>query len=232
MIGGGHFAGMLVSLTPKITRKAGIEDRAATVLAHKTFHRYTTRRKQGGSQAANDSSKGAAHSAGSSLRRYNEAALTSEVRQLLAEWKVWIDSSELLFIRATGTTNRRTLFGPYEGQVLTGNDERIRGFPFSTRRATQAELMRAFVELTRVKVSTIDEAALLQKAAEEAEAARKAEEDAKSKPSTPQPTKSKPSKAEEEALLHTTQLQALIRRSKAPALITYLQTNNLSLIHI
>ena len=159
MIGGGHFAGMLVSLTPKLTKKAGVEDRSATVIAHKTFHRYTTRRKQGGSQSANDNSKGNAHSAGSSLRRYNEAALTQEVRDLLAEWKEWIDSAELLFIRASGTTNRRTLFGPYEGQVLSTKDERIRGFPFNTRRATQSELMRAFVELTRVKISTVDEVA-------------------------------------------------------------------------
>ncbi|GAB7340111.1 hypothetical protein MBLNU457_6596t1 [Dothideomycetes sp. NU457] len=227
MIGGGHFAGMLVSLTPKMTRKAGVEDRAATVLAHKTFHRYTTRRKQGGSQAANDSAKGAAHSAGSSLRRYNETALTSEVRSLLSEWKEWIDTSELLFIRASGTTSRRTLFGPYEKQVLSANDTRIRGFPFSTKRATQAELMRAFVELTRVKVSTVDEVALAKKAQEEAEAVQRAEDEAKVKSVAPQPTKPKMSKEDEEATLHTTQIQALIRRSKAPALISYIQSNNL-----
>ena len=35
MIGGGHFAAMLVSLTPKLTKKSGIEDRTATVIAHK-----------------------------------------------------------------------------------------------------------------------------------------------------------------------------------------------------
>jgi hypothetical protein len=224
MIGGGHFAAMLVSLTPKLTKKFGVEDRSATVIAHKTFHRYTTRRKQGGSQSANDNAKGNAHSAGSSIRRYNEAALTQEVRELLAEWKQLIDSAELLFIRATGSTNRRTLFGPYEGQVLNVKDQRIRGFPFSTRRATQSELMRAFVELTRVKVSTIDEAALA-KQAEEA-AAAKNETQVNGKTSAPKPAK--PSKEEEEATVHTTQLQALIRRSKAPALISYIQSNKLS----
>ena len=228
MIGGGHFAAMLVSLTPKVTRKAGIEDRTATVLAHKTFHRYTTRRKQGGAQSANDSAKGAAHSAGSSLRRYNETALTAEVRQLLTEWKTWIDDSELWFIRATGTTNRRTLFGPYEGQVLRQDDDRIRGFPFSTRRATQAELMRAFVELTRVKVSTVDEAALAKQAEEEASAARKAEEARTSSKAAAAAAKpARPTKEEEEATLHTTQLQSLIRRSKAPGLVSYLTSNNI-----
>ncbi|SMR50351.1 unnamed protein product [Zymoseptoria tritici ST99CH_3D1] len=227
MIGGGHFAGMIVSLTPKMTKKAGIEDRSATVIAHKTFHRYTTRRKQGGSQSANDNSKGNAHSAGASIRRYNETALTQEVRDLLLEWKQLIDSAELIFIRATGSTNRRTLFGPYEDQVLSHKDVRIRGFPFNTRRATQAELMRAFVELTRVKVTTVDEAALAKQAEEEAAiATAKAEALANSKTTAPKAPKA--SKEDEEASLHTTQLQALIRRSKAPAMLSYIQSNNLS----
>jgi hypothetical protein len=229
MIGGGHFAGMIVSLTPKLTKRAGVEDRAATVIAHKTFHRYTTRRKQGGSQSANDNSKGNAHSAGATIRRYNEGALEQEVRDLLTEWKPLIDSSELLFVRASGTTSRRTLFGPYDGQVLTVKDTRLRGFPFNTRRATQSELMRAFVELTRVKVRTIDEAALAKEAEEAAAAAAKAQAKAQAqadKPSTPKAPKL--TKAEEEASLHTTQIQALIRRSKAPGLSSYIQSNNLS----
>ncbi|TEY48845.1 hypothetical protein BOTCAL_0291g00090 [Botryotinia calthae] len=87
MIGGGHFAAMVVSLAPKQVKNpqatTGPLTKEAVVLAHKTFHRYTTRRKQGGAQSANDSAKGAAHSAGSSLRRYNEQALQDEVRQLL-----------------------------------------------------------------------------------------------------------------------------------------------------
>lgn len=227
MIGGGHFAAMIVSLTPKMTKKSGVEDRTATVIAHKTFHRYTTRRKQGGSQSAMDSAKGNAHSAGSSLRRYNETALVQDVRNLLAEWKPLIDSSELLFIRATGSTNRRTLFGPYDDQVLSQKDERLRGFPFNTRRATQSELMRAFVELTRMKVKVVDEAAeAKQREQAAAIAAAKAEAAANStKQATVKP--SKPSKAEEEASLHTTQLQALIRRSKAPGLVSYMQSSSI-----
>ena len=222
MIGGGHFAAMLVSLAPEIHRRqGGIEDRQARVIAHKTFHRYTTRRKQGGSQSANDAAKGAAHSAGSSLRRYNEAALEKEIRELLADWKQMIDEAELLFVRATGSTNRRILFSQYEGQVLKQNDPRLRGFPFSTRRATQGELMRCFKELTRVKVSQIDEAALA--------AAEAKQREEVSKPSTPRPQQQKPkvSKEDEAAMLHTTQIQALIRRSKIPALMTYLSKNSI-----
>ena len=227
MIGGGHFAGMIVSLAPKLGKQStGAEQRQTLVIAHKTFHRYTTRRKQGGAQSANDSAKGAAHSAGSSLRRYNEIALEQEIRALLAEWKDLIGASQLIFVRASGSSNRRILFGPYENQVLRQNDARNRTFPFSTRRATQAELMRAFVELTRVKVSEVDEAALA-KAAVDAAQSEADRTMTQAKAPIPQ-AKPKPSRDEETASLHTTQLQALIRRSKVPALLSYLVTNSLS----
>lgn len=220
MIGGGHFAAMVVALAPRNTKSgSGRMNREATVLAHKTFHRYTTRRKQGGSQSANDNAKGAAHSAGSTLRRYNEQALVDDVRQVLSDWKGLLDTSDLLFIRATGMTNRRTLYGPYDGQVLRANDPRIRGFPFSTRRATQNELMRSFIELTRLKVKEI--LPVDPNVALEAEAAKQAS----SKPA--KPAAPKLTEEEETALLHTQQLQALIRRSKLPALLSYLKNNSL-----
>lgn len=229
MVGGGHFAGMIVSLTPKIGKQSTGpgEQRQAIVMAHKTFHRYTTRRKQGGGQSANDSAKGAAHSAGSSLRRYNEVALEQEIRALLSEWRDMISNAQLIFVRATGSSNRRILFGPYEGQVLHHNDPRNRTFPFSTRRATQAELMRSFVELTRVKVSEVDEAALAAAAAEAEEAATTSKSSSTTKPAAATAAPPKPSKEDEEAALHTGQLTALIRRSKAPALLSYLSTNAL-----
>ncbi|KAK3335733.1 hypothetical protein B0T19DRAFT_480407 [Cercophora scortea] len=222
MIGGGHFAAMLISLAPRQSRHSstGPLNREAVVLAHKTFHRYTTRRKQGGSQSANDNAKGAAHSAGASIRRYNEQALVEDVRALLKDWRPLIDTSDLLFIRATGMTNRRTLFGPYDDQVLRANDPRIRGFPFNTRRATQNELMRAFIELTRLKVKEINEPT-------EASLADTAAKSSIPK-APPKPAAPKVTEEEETALLHTTQIQAMIRRSKLPALLSYLKTESLS----
>lgn len=234
MIGGGHFAGMVVSLAPKVTKNHNTVDaRQATVLAHKTFHRYTTRRKQGGAQSANDNSKGNAHSAGASIRRYNEEALVNDVRGLLREWKSLIDTSDLLFLRATGSTNRSTLFGLAKEEPnwpLRPNDERLRGFPFSTRRATEAELMRCFVELTRVKVKVVDEEAERRAAAEAEEKAtrRKQEEEARLAHKKEENDKKAAANAQEqEALLHTGQLTALIRRNKAPAVLSYLTTNGL-----
>lgn len=226
MIGGGHFAAMVVSMVPKqgSSSATGPLTKEATIIAHKTFHRYTTRRKQGGSQSANDSSKGAAHSAGAGIRRYNEAALNDEVRRLLAEWKSLIDTSELLFVRATGNTNRRTLFGPYDGQILQSNDPRIRSIPFNTRRATQKELMRSFIELTRVKVREFNEQSL---AIPASDALSKTDTTRNSTTAPTATTKSTLSDEEETFILHTTQIQALIRRSKLPALVLYLKTNSL-----
>lgn len=233
MIGGGHFAAMVVSLTPKRTKQANIEARQATVIAHKTFHRYTTRRKQGGAQSANDSAKGAAHSAGASIRRYNETALVAEVRALLSEWKAMIATSQLLFVRATGSTNRSTLFGSSaddEARPLRPDDPRLRGFPFSTRRATEAELMRCFVELTRLKVHVVDLEAEARAAAEaeataHARSVEEAERTARNKEASAK--KAAEDAYEQEQSMHTTQLTALIRRSKAPALLSYLTKNNL-----
>ncbi|RMZ90750.1 hypothetical protein DV736_g2008, partial [Chaetothyriales sp. CBS 134916] len=221
MIGGGHFAAMIVSLVPRIQKgSGGIEERHPAVLAHKTFHRYTTRRKQGGSQSANDNAKGNAHSVGSSIRRANEAALELDVRNVLSEWQNMIDTAELLFVRATGSQNRRILFGPYDRQVLNSRDPRLRGFPFSTRRATQAELLRSFQELTRVKVSNLVEISPLP-APESAKAEQIKQPKVDKKPH-------KLTKEDEAAKLHTSQLQNLIRRSKAPGVMLYLQKNELS----
>ncbi|VUC20793.1 unnamed protein product [Clonostachys rosea] len=217
MIGGGHFAAMVVSLAPRATKGSVSMNREATVLAHKTFHRYTTRRKQGGSQSANDNAKGTAHSAGSSIRRYNEQALIQDVRALLEDWKGLLDTAELLFVRATGATNRRTLFGPYDGQVLRHNDTRLRGFPFSTKRATQNELMRSFIELTRLKVREIDPSQEL--------TVEQQQKSTPTKQSTQKAAKPKLSEEQETALLHTSQLQAFVRRSKLPALLSYLKNN-------
>jgi len=218
MMGGGHFAAMVVSVNPRVVHTHKGAERQAIVLAHKTFHRYTTRRKQGGAQSTADGN-GVASTAGSSLRRANEAALTKEIRELLDSWRTMIKDCELVFIRATGKANRATLFGPYDGQVLTSKDPRIRGFPFTTRRATQSELMRAFIELTRVKVSHVNEAALKALPIKESSPAPK--------PKAPKPPK--PTAEEESALLHTSQLSAFIRRSKIPALTSYISSNDIDL---
>ncbi|GAA5970787.1 hypothetical protein JCM8115_002943 [Rhodotorula mucilaginosa] len=165
MFGGGHFAGMVVSLRPKLVKssKKGSKEkeREVVVLHKKTFHRYTTRRKQGGSQGANDSANGKAKSAGAQIRRYNEAMLNDEVRALLDSWSDEIRSSELVFLRCS-KNNYKTFFGYSDDAPLQKGDPRIRGYGFPTKRPTINELMRAFTELTRFKTSHLTAEALAQ----------------------------------------------------------------------
>ncbi|GAA6009333.1 hypothetical protein JCM11491_004276 [Sporobolomyces phaffii] len=160
MFGGGHFAGMVVKLNPKLVSKGkGKEkEKELVILEKKTFHRYTTRRKQGGSQGLHDGGNGKAKSAGAQIRRHNEAALTDEVRSLLNDWREEIDDSELIFLRCSKSYYR--VFMGYDDAVLTRGDPRIRGFTFPTRRPTIAELVRAFTELTKVKTSHLTASAL------------------------------------------------------------------------
>ncbi|EDR05664.1 uncharacterized protein LACBIDRAFT_302801 [Laccaria bicolor S238N-H82] len=177
MVAGGHFAGALVQVSQP---KDDVEEEGAhgegdttgkgrkkklkkpkpetEVLRHKTFHRYTTRRKQGGSQSTNDNAKGNAKSAGAQLRRYGEQALREDIRNLLNEWAEDIEGCERIWIRAS--TSNRKIFLNYEDAVIKKGDPRLRTFPFPTRRPTQAELTRCLAELTRTKVSHLTEDAL------------------------------------------------------------------------
>ncbi|RUS27864.1 hypothetical protein BC938DRAFT_482628 [Jimgerdemannia flammicorona] len=129
MIGGGHFAGAVVDVSRSYPQ--GVGERGVSVVEHKTYHRCyrisslthkfslptPARRKQGGAQSANDNSKGKARSAGAQIRRYNEAALEKDVRELLSQWRDWIKRSELVFVHAP-SANKKLVYG-YEGAVLS-----------------------------------------------------------------------------------------------------------------
>ncbi|KDR67970.1 hypothetical protein GALMADRAFT_129807 [Galerina marginata CBS 339.88] len=166
MVAGGHFAGAVVRVSPeeddppeegeKPRKKKPKKPKPETeILLHKTFHRYTTRRKQGGSQSTNDNAKGFAKSAGALLRRYGEQALRDDIRNLLQEWAEDIASCERIWIRAS--TSNRKIFYDFEGAPFNKNDERLRTFPFPTRRPTQSEITRCLLELTRAKMSRFTE---------------------------------------------------------------------------
>ncbi|EJD07510.1 uncharacterized protein FOMMEDRAFT_100792 [Fomitiporia mediterranea MF3/22] len=163
MVAGGHFAGLVV----RVSRSSDVETEPPQkgkqkkpipemeILCHKTFHRYTTRRKQGGSQSLNDNAKGNAKSAGAQLRRYGEQALRDDIRNLISEWSEDISACERIWIRASGA-NRR-IFMDYDGATIAKGDPRLRTFPFPTRRPTQAELSRCLMELTKVKITHFTE---------------------------------------------------------------------------
>ncbi|CAK5267797.1 unnamed protein product [Mycena citricolor] len=210
MVAGGHFAGAVVRVSrgvedtgseygEKNKKKQNKPKPDTEVLRHKTFHRYTTRRKQGGSQGLNDNAKGNAKSAGAMLRRYGEQALRDDIRNLINEWAEEINACERIWIRASGSN--RKIFLDYDGCVIEKGDDRLRTFPFPTRRPTQSELARCLAELTRPKTSHFTEEAL--RAQDEAYLASLPKPKPKPKPmATPIVEKPKPVKLsqEEEAL--------------------------------
>ncbi|CAG9860575.1 unnamed protein product [Phyllotreta striolata] len=129
MLGGGHFAGAVFKDNQPIL--------------HKTFHCYTVRAGQGGSQSSRDSKSGGGQpkSAGASLRRYNEQALVQHVKSIVEAWRKEIEASSLIIYRASGPYNRSVLFGG-SVPVLDKYNDKLRTIPFSTRRATFTEVKR------------------------------------------------------------------------------------------
>ncbi|KAJ8867608.1 hypothetical protein PR048_031410 [Dryococelus australis] len=138
MLGGGHFAAAVFQ--------------GSLVLTHKTFHSYTVRASQGGSQSSRDARSRGTHpkSAGASLRRYNEMALAQHVQDMMELWSPHIGQCELIFHRAVGH-NRNVLFGG-RNPLLNKADPRLRTIPFPTRRATFSEVKRIHDVLSTLEV--------------------------------------------------------------------------------
>ena len=138
LLGGGHFAGAVF--------------REGQVWVHKTFHSYTVRAKQGGSQGAADGKSGSSQpkSAGASLRRYNELQLLQHIQDITQEWASQLAACHLIFYRAAAS-NRTALFGG-KSPALQRGDPRLRSIPFPTKRATFKEVKRVQEVLGRLEV--------------------------------------------------------------------------------
>lgn len=252
LFGGGHFAAMVVALNPRVIagsrkKKGSTEERAIIVLAHKTFHRYTTRRKQGGGQSAQDASGKFAKSAGAQLRRAGEAALGDEVRALLGSsgWRTLVERSERVWFRASPRAAKGILWnwdGRGVGSPLDApkEDGRMLSLPFPTRRPTLGELVRCFFELTRVKVAHATEEEL--RAQDEAyraslsggpAAARQAQARAAAaaQPAKPvQPARAKISEDEKARRERFRRLVAMVRKGRMEALVSFLARHESELL--
>ncbi|VEU22088.1 DEKNAAC103053 [Brettanomyces naardenensis] len=224
MIGGGHFAGAIVSHKPIVTKgnKGTAEElmlQSVNFVAHKTYHRYTTRRKQGGSQSASDNARGKANSAGSSLRRYNEQALQKDVEELLSSWKPLLDRCDKIFIKANGAQSHKSLLGKGTDDPLPAGDKRIRIFPFTTKRPTTMELRRAWCELSYLKTMDVpeDNRSTVEKMLKKRELLEKSRSQ-QQKPVNEVET--------DDDDRRTSEMISLLKKSKAPALISYIRKNN------
>uniref|UniRef100_A0A2I3RLX9 tRNA endonuclease ANKZF1 n=7 Tax=Homininae TaxID=207598 RepID=A0A2I3RLX9_PANTR len=138
MAAAGHFAGAIFQ--------------GREVVTHKTFHRYTVRAKRGTAQGLRDARGGPSRSAGANLRRYNEATLYKDVRDLLAgpSWAKALEEAGTILLRAP--RSGRSLFFGGKGAPLQRGDPRLWDIPLATRRPTFQELQRVLHKLTTLHV--------------------------------------------------------------------------------
>lgn len=235
MVGGGHFAGAIISHQRRNIKgnlkkqKETLQEQSVILLEHKTFHRYTTRRKQGGSQSVMDNAKGKANSAGSTLRRYNENALKQDIQNLLLDWKPYLDKCENIFIRAKSVFDKAIFFesnnNSHNGSksdnahFINKSDPRLKTFPFTTGRPTIHELKRAWCELTYLKSTEKPRPIITSK--------QKTQYIIKDKSTElPQDTKIIPLTEEEK---YSEELIQLVKKSRAPLLNSFLRKNKLDI---
>ena len=165
LLSGGHFSAAIFDVKPPPGKKtstsgkseklcdgggqinqttkysAAAADAALSEVSHKSFHKYVVRAKAGGKQSTKDATGKFAKSAGSRLRRHNEAALNREIIELLSiEWKSALSECSLILIAAPGS-NGKILFSG-DSPVLSKSDPRVRKIPFVTRRPTFSETKR------------------------------------------------------------------------------------------
>lgn len=161
LLGGGNFSAITIALNPRyhvLSKKKSTSEIQYLILARKQIHRYTTRRKQGGAQSAQDASGKFAKSAGAQLRRYGEQALAEEIRALFSTkaWRDCIGNSERVWIRA-GLKSARGILWNWTGSEESPLDamrkeDKVQSLPIATRKPTVGECLRCFAELTKVRV--------------------------------------------------------------------------------
>ena len=172
MMGGGHFAAAVIALNPHVktsrSKRLGVtEEKGLIVLAHRTFHRYTTRKKQGGGQSSHDAAGKFAKSAGAQLRRYGEESLKEDIKSLLdlPGWRTLIERSERVWVRAGARAAKGVLWA-WDGRIASPldsarQDGRLANVPIQSGRATLSELLRCFFEIARARVAHHTEAELV-----------------------------------------------------------------------
>lgn len=218
MIGGGHFAGAIVAHKPL---KSKILKQQVHFIAHKTVHRYTTRRKQGGLQSTMDNSKGKANSAGSTLRRYNEQALAKDIKEILTAWQPYLKHCKNIFVRANTKVNYKLIV---DDEIISKTDPRVKGFPFVTKRASLEELKTSWLTLTHLKIQNLPKIDVASK--QDLDRAKRLLNLRKQKVVKPAEVISTP-----KDVLVTNELILAINKGKNPQLMQILRSNKIDVNH-
>eukprot|EP00796_Vickermania_ingenoplastis_P005467 gene5467-3941_t len=152
---GGYFAGGVFS--------------GGKCLVHKAFQRYVVRKKQGGKQSSAQKDGGSFGSIGSQIRAAQEVKWRIDVRDLLLEWKRFIDASSVILYAAPGPSNRSILVdfslvprGASDSKTaelpspVSVKDPRVRKVPITTHRPSFAEVQRIYDEVNAVNIVYVE----------------------------------------------------------------------------
>ncbi|KAK6119406.1 hypothetical protein DH2020_046850 [Rehmannia glutinosa] len=122
------------------------------------FAGYVVRAKAGKKQSSKDAGGRTIHSAGASLRRYNELALKKDIQELLTLWKPHFAVASCIFIYAP--SNNRQLFFDGEKPYFICQHRAIKSIPLTVRRPTLKEARRVYSLLVQISSEIRGEIAL------------------------------------------------------------------------
>lgn len=130
---------------------AGAVFRGQEQVVHKTFHRYTTRAKQGGAQSSMDQSGKAPKSAGASLRRYGEQRLAEEIKDLVTnKWTAELAACDIIFVSVSKRMKA----------ILVGNARKpyvklakVRRLPFVVGKITLEAIKEAYLRIASIVIA-------------------------------------------------------------------------------
>eukprot|EP01060_Flectonema_neradi_P024769 TRINITY_DN33651_c0_g1_i1.p1 TRINITY_DN33651_c0_g1~~TRINITY_DN33651_c0_g1_i1.p1 ORF type:complete len:571 (+),score=160.41 TRINITY_DN33651_c0_g1_i1:125-1837(+) len=126
-------------------------------VAHTTFSRYITRKKQGGRQSNHE---GRSDTVGSQMRKRHENRYKELIIEQLITWASPLAAATAICLHAPGPMNRLPFYSPVSVPMvrdssqfaLKRSDKRIVGVPFTTHKPTFTEVQRIYKTLFTCKL--------------------------------------------------------------------------------
>ncbi|ODV60327.1 Vms1p ASCRUDRAFT_81321 [Ascoidea rubescens DSM 1968] len=203
------------------------------LINHKTFHRYTTRKKQGGSQLNFDNSSNKnVKSAGSTMRRNNELLLIDDIINLFNDWKSYLKNSKSIYIKFNANNAIYKKIITHLHTILNNNTSKIKNYPFTTYRPSLHEIKLAWIKLSYISIENLPK--LNQSHIKKLNLIKNQKEKEKQKTfqkdyNSDDEDDNNLNSDDEEKINedYALELIKLMKKSKAPAFISYLRSNQI-----
>jgi hypothetical protein len=151
---GGQFSGCIFKCDPfkkPLQQRSKLDKHQIAIpVLRKTFHKYTTRKKQGKRQVTHDGITGnAAQSIGSQIRREQEKLFQLQLTTLLQEtWKETLEKCVLICLYCPGQFNYNSVM-----ELLPPSSrERVANIPFTISKPNYSHVILAFKKLMTVHI--------------------------------------------------------------------------------